>query len=127
MSGLFMISTAVIRAARTLNGTPSVININRWGFRETTVGAIAANAPVLAPFFTRAFWRRGAYKPFAPPDPGLYRAVSRKPPRLGSVVDLSSFTVLGGYRDDPGEEEVELEDLEGGRERVHLREVSNES
>lgn len=111
-----MISTAVIRAARTLNETPSVVNINRWGFRETTIGAIAANAPVVAPFFTRSFWRKGAYKPLAPPDPGLYRAVRRKPPRLESVVDLSSFTVLDGYRDEPEGEEVELGNLERGRE-----------
>ncbi|KAL0942842.1 uncharacterized protein CTRU02_200728 [Colletotrichum truncatum] len=60
-SGLFVISTAVVRAVSTLTGAPSVININRWGFRELAVGLITVTAPALSPLFTRAFWRRGAY------------------------------------------------------------------
>ncbi|OLN86443.1 hypothetical protein CCHL11_06373 [Colletotrichum chlorophyti] len=60
-SGLFVISTAIVRAVTTLGGAPSVININRWGFRETAVGLITVTVPVLSPLFTRAFWRRGPY------------------------------------------------------------------
>lgn len=60
-SGLFIISTAIVRAVVTIGGTASVININRWGFRETAVGVCAVTAPVLAPMFTRAFWRKGPY------------------------------------------------------------------
>lgn len=60
-SGIFVISTAIVRAVSTLGGAPSVININRWGFRETAVGLITVTAPVLSPLFTRAFWRRGRY------------------------------------------------------------------
>ncbi|KFA51413.1 hypothetical protein S40293_03220 [Stachybotrys chartarum IBT 40293] len=62
-SGLFIISTAIVRAVLTLRGAPSVININRWGFRETAVGIVAVTAAVLAPLFTRAFWRKGRYIP----------------------------------------------------------------
>lgn len=60
-SGLFVISTAIVRAVQTLGGAPSIININRWGFRETAVGILAVTAPVLAPLFTKDFWKRGPY------------------------------------------------------------------
>jgi rhodopsin domain-containing protein len=60
-SGLFVISTAIVRAVQTLGGAPSIININRWGFRETAVGILAVTAPVLAPLFTNDFWKRGPY------------------------------------------------------------------
>ncbi|KAJ0122143.1 hypothetical protein J7T55_002655 [Diaporthe amygdali] len=62
-SGVFVISTAVVRAAFTIAGAPSVITINRWGFRETAVGMLAVNAPVLVPLFSKAFWARGPYRP----------------------------------------------------------------
>ncbi|KAJ3958491.1 hypothetical protein N0V92_004909 [Colletotrichum tropicale] len=60
-SGVFVISTAIIRAVSTLTGAPSVININRWGFRELGVGLVTVTLPVLSPIFTRPFWRRGPY------------------------------------------------------------------
>lgn len=69
LSGVFMISTAVVRAVQTLTGAPSVININRWGFRETGVGMIAVNAPILAPLFKKRFWKRGKYQGPRPPSP----------------------------------------------------------
>uniref|UniRef100_A0AAU8CHT8 Rhodopsin domain-containing protein n=1 Tax=Gnomonia sp. TaxID=2011790 RepID=A0AAU8CHT8_9PEZI len=62
-SGVFVISTAVVRAAFTIAGAPSVITINRWEFRETAVGMLAVNAPVLIPIFSKAFWARGPYRP----------------------------------------------------------------
>jgi hypothetical protein len=61
-SGVFIISTAILRAVLTIGGKPSVININRWGFRETVVGLVAVTAPVLSPLFTRSFWRPGPYQ-----------------------------------------------------------------
>lgn len=67
-----MISTALVRAVQTLSGAPSVININRWGFRETGVGMIAVNASVLLPLWTRRFWHRGGGAHILrqpPPDP----------------------------------------------------------
>lgn len=63
LSGIFIISTAIIRAVMTILGEPSVININRWGFREITVGLIAVSAPILFPMSTKAFWRPGPYNP----------------------------------------------------------------
>lgn len=59
--GLFVISAAIIRAALTLTGTPSVLNINLWGYRETVIALLAVTAPVLSPLFRPGFWRRGVY------------------------------------------------------------------
>lgn len=75
-SGLFLISTAIIRAAFTISGTPSIITINRWGFRETTVGVIAVNAPVLAPLFKKAFYKKGPFRPgWQPENANQHRTV----------------------------------------------------
>ncbi|KAI0176845.1 hypothetical protein BJ166DRAFT_9357 [Pestalotiopsis sp. NC0098] len=60
-SGIFVISTAIIRVTLTLVGAPTVITINLWGFRELGVGLIAVTAPVIYPMFTPEFWRHGPY------------------------------------------------------------------
>lgn len=60
-SGLFVIGAAVTRAVLTLGATPSGLNINRWGVRETIVGILTVNMPILPPMFKRAFWTSGAY------------------------------------------------------------------
>lgn len=61
--GLFVISAAIIRVALTLTGTPSVLNINLWGYRETVIALLAVTAPVLSPLFRPGFWKRGVYVP----------------------------------------------------------------
>ncbi|KAH6652430.1 hypothetical protein BKA67DRAFT_573979 [Truncatella angustata] len=60
-SGVFVISTAVIRVVLTLIGEPTIITINLWGFRELGVGLIAVTAPIVYPMFTPEFWRAGPY------------------------------------------------------------------
>ncbi|KAI0478651.1 hypothetical protein GGR56DRAFT_332227 [Xylariaceae sp. FL0804] len=55
-SGLFVISAALIRVILTVSANPSALTINRWGVRETIVGIISVNIPILRPLFTRAFW-----------------------------------------------------------------------
>ncbi|KAH7014533.1 uncharacterized protein B0I36DRAFT_425869 [Microdochium trichocladiopsis] len=55
-SGVFVITAAIIRIVITLGSAPSALNINRWGVRETIVGIIAVNAPILRPLFSKAFW-----------------------------------------------------------------------
>ncbi|KAL1642963.1 hypothetical protein SLS58_005205 [Diplodia intermedia] len=55
-SGLFVITAAIIRAAVTLGSSPSSITINRWGVRETIIGLLSINAPILRPLLTRSFW-----------------------------------------------------------------------
>ncbi|PSR97211.1 hypothetical protein BD289DRAFT_111973 [Coniella lustricola] len=62
-SGVFMIATAVVRAAFTISSSPSILTINSWGFRETAAGLLAVNAPILVPLFKKSFWRRGPYRP----------------------------------------------------------------
>jgi hypothetical protein len=61
-SGLFVIAAAIIRAVLTLGSTPSGLNINRWGVRETIVGIITVNAPILRPMFNRSFWSKSNYQ-----------------------------------------------------------------
>lgn len=61
LSGVFVISTAIVRMVMTMVGAPNVITINSWGFRETCAGLCAVTAPILCPLFTRGFWRRGRY------------------------------------------------------------------
>ncbi|OMP81728.1 hypothetical protein BK809_0002722, partial [Diplodia seriata] len=60
-SGVFVIGAAITRAALTLGEAPSALNINRWGVRETIVGIVAVQLPLLRPLFVRDFWRRGRY------------------------------------------------------------------
>lgn len=58
-SGVFVISAAIIRVVSTLVANPSALTINRWGVRETLVGIIAVNAPILPPLFRKSFWKEG--------------------------------------------------------------------
>ncbi|EEU42212.1 uncharacterized protein NECHADRAFT_79907 [Fusarium vanettenii 77-13-4] len=55
-SGLFVISAAIIRATLTLSAHPSALAVNEWGVRETLVGIITVNIPILRPMFKRSFW-----------------------------------------------------------------------
>ena len=57
-SGIFVITAAIIRIAVTLGTAPSALTINRWGVRETIVGILAVNAPILRPLFSKTFWTR---------------------------------------------------------------------
>lgn len=59
-SGAFVIAAAIIRAVLTLSASPSALTINGWGVRETIVGIITVNIPILRPLFIRAFWTTGA-------------------------------------------------------------------
>lgn len=58
--GVFVIAAAVVRVVMSLQASPSAVNINRWGVRETLAGIIAVNIPILRPMLRRSFWRRGA-------------------------------------------------------------------
>lgn len=142
LSGLFMISTALVRAVQTLSGAPSVINVNRWGFRETGVGMIAVNASVLLPLWTRRFWgRHGGGAPQqhmmlrqSPEEEARRRALSppRRPRRLppGDKWDalwlwtLSAISASSGHRTadrndgDRGEGDPELGGILVSREEV---------
>lgn len=61
-SGLFVIAAAIIRAVLTLGSAPSGLNINRWGVRETIVGILTVNMPILPPMFKKAFWVGSGYQ-----------------------------------------------------------------
>lgn len=59
-SGIFVIAAALIRIVSTLSVNPSALTVNRWGVRETLVGIIAVNVPILRPLFSKNFWLNGA-------------------------------------------------------------------
>ncbi|KUJ21838.1 uncharacterized protein LY89DRAFT_385616 [Mollisia scopiformis] len=61
-SGLFVITAAIIRVVLTLGSNPSALNINRWGVRETIVGIVTINMPILKPLFSKSFWTTGSFK-----------------------------------------------------------------
>ncbi|KAI0167778.1 hypothetical protein BJ166DRAFT_240678 [Pestalotiopsis sp. NC0098] len=58
-SGLFVITAAIIRVVLTLGAHPSALNVNRWGVRETIVGIITVNIPILRPMMSIKFWKNG--------------------------------------------------------------------
>lgn len=57
--GVFVIAAALIRVIMSLEASPSAINLNRWGVRETVAGIIAVNIPILRPMLRKGFWTRG--------------------------------------------------------------------
>ncbi|PSK40021.1 hypothetical protein B9Z65_7961 [Elsinoe australis] len=72
MTGVVVIIAAVIRITVTLGSNPSTTTINAWGVRETIIGIICVNIPVLRPLFGRRFWSsnpdsKGLSAPSAPP------------------------------------------------------------
>ncbi|CZR56998.1 uncharacterized protein PAC_06887 [Phialocephala subalpina] len=62
-SGLFVITAAIIRVVLTLGSNPSALNINRWGVRETIVGIVTINLPIIKPLFNKSFWSPGSLRP----------------------------------------------------------------
>ncbi|KAL3424667.1 hypothetical protein PVAG01_03948 [Phlyctema vagabunda] len=61
-SGIFVITAAIIRVVLTLGENPSALVINRWGVRETIIGIISINIPILRPLFSSNFWCATTYK-----------------------------------------------------------------
>jgi hypothetical protein len=57
--GVFVIAAALIRVIMSLQVSPSALNINRWGVRETLAGVIAVNIPILRPILRSSFWTPG--------------------------------------------------------------------
>jgi hypothetical protein len=55
-SGAFVIAAAITRVVLTLSANPSALTINAWGVRETIVGILAVNIPILRPIFSKSFW-----------------------------------------------------------------------
>ncbi|KAF8866899.1 hypothetical protein BDZ45DRAFT_795355 [Acephala macrosclerotiorum] len=53
---------AIIRVVLTLGSDPLALNINRWGVRETIVGIVTINLPILKPLFNKSFWSSGSFK-----------------------------------------------------------------
>jgi hypothetical protein len=114
-SGLFVIAAAIIRAVLTLGSTPSGLNINRWGVRETIVGIITVNAPILRPMFNRSFWSKSNYQASrdAEETPGWTSRASR------SKYGKGTFELRSGASDrsNKGNAEVDVES-NGSQENI---------
>ncbi|KAL2862796.1 uncharacterized protein BJX67DRAFT_289505 [Aspergillus lucknowensis] len=59
-SGIFVMAASIIRTTLSLSGTPSTSNVVKWGVRETFMGIITTNMPILKPLVTKAFWAKGS-------------------------------------------------------------------
>lgn len=94
-SGAFVITAAIIRVVYSLNAVPSASNINRWGVRETIIGIVAVNIPILRPLFSRAFWTWGAYDPTSTPPKGSSWSHPWKPSRLHDMASSKYDLELG--------------------------------
>jgi hypothetical protein len=57
--GLFMIAAAITRVVLSLI-EPGSLKTDRWGVRESVVGIVAANVPILRPLWSKAFWSRNS-------------------------------------------------------------------
>lgn len=65
LGGIFVIIAAIVRICMSLEATPSTMNINRWGIRETIAGILAVNMPIIRPILSKKFWTGG---PVSVPD-----------------------------------------------------------
>lgn len=99
-SGVFIIGTAIVRAIVTVRSAPSVININRWGFRETGVGLITVTLPILAPMGTRGFWKSGPYRRYTTIQ-GVRRKSDEGKERLGDMLKTVDIQYALGEGNDP--------------------------
>ncbi|RKL29896.1 hypothetical protein BFJ72_g11765 [Fusarium proliferatum] len=59
-SGAFVIAAAITRVVLTLSANPSALTINTLGVRETIVGILTVNIPILRPIFSKNFWNGNA-------------------------------------------------------------------
>ncbi|KAG4256795.1 hypothetical protein FPRO03_03805 [Fusarium proliferatum] len=51
---------AIIRVVLILSANPSALTIDAWGVRETIVGILTVNIPILRPTFSKSFWNGNA-------------------------------------------------------------------
>ncbi|KAH8647215.1 hypothetical protein BX600DRAFT_503381 [Xylariales sp. PMI_506] len=82
----------------TLSAHPSSIVVNSWSVRETIVGLLAINLPILRPLFSYRFWKRGPLPDARRPNPPHaagddfgrpIRRINRR--QFGTLFGLNSF------------------------------------
>ncbi|KAH7007287.1 hypothetical protein EDB80DRAFT_645567 [Ilyonectria destructans] len=100
-SGAFVIAAAIIRVVLTLSANPSAITINSWGVRETIVGIITVNIPILRPLFTGSFWTWGRSPISSSMRTGTGNGKSTdisEPYELTPSINDGSNAILGGSK-----------------------------
>ena len=82
LGGIFVIVAAIVRICMSLQASPSTMNINRWGIRETIAGILAINVPIIRPIISKRFWLGG---PLSRSGPSASDPTSGVPkPRIGN-------------------------------------------
>ncbi|KAI0019298.1 hypothetical protein F4780DRAFT_793384 [Xylariomycetidae sp. FL0641] len=125
-SGLFVISAALIRTILTLASHPSALTINRWGVRETIVGIISVNVPILRPLFNRSFWRGNRLAPTSDPKSGTrtYGTGVHGPYEMTSSVNDSRFdTQCVDGKDNSSDSEELIQDQKVDSKAVVIKTV----
>lgn len=96
-SGAFVIAAAIIRVVLTTSANPSAISINSWGVRETIVGILTVNIPILRPVFNKEFWtsKKGST---AASSHALSHGTGNKPHLVSGNYELASSVDNGRFR-----------------------------
>ncbi|KAG9251586.1 uncharacterized protein F5Z01DRAFT_271501 [Emericellopsis atlantica] len=90
-SGAFVIAAAIIRVVLTTSANPSSVSINSWGVRETIVGILTVNIPILRPIASREFWSRKTSKlPSSHGGAGASHGTGTKPSNITGSYELAS-------------------------------------
>ncbi|KAF4990209.1 hypothetical protein FGRMN_8630 [Fusarium graminum] len=106
-SGAFVIAAAITRVVLTLSANPSAITINSWGVRETIVGILTVNIPILRPLFSKGFWTGQSSTEIS----SSYRATGRSRGTRGNgTTDLGPYELTpsineGGKPSDRGSQD----------------------
>lgn len=95
-SGAFVIAAAIIRVVLTTSDNPSALSINGWGVRETIVGILTVNIPVLRPIFNKEFWtsKKGSTNASSH---GMSHGTSNKPKLAEGPYELASSVDNGRF------------------------------
>lgn len=95
-SGAFVIAAAIIRIVLTTSSNPSAISINSWGVRETIVGILTVNIPILRPLFNKDFWN-GKKGSTNASSHGLSHGTAHKPQLVTGPYELASSVDNGRF------------------------------
>ncbi|CAI6335580.1 unnamed protein product [Periconia digitata] len=118
-SGFFVIAAAIIRVVLTLGASPSGTNINRWGVRETIVGIVSVNIPILRPLFTKSFWTGDPHSIRSPYHHTVGKSTTGKSRAMRDVE--GSYEMAGSMSDGrPGSQDLIIKKNDPHENEIHV-------